>query len=151
MWFDWEMVTHASSGWAMDEHLGAGLFDRPAAIIQAELDALSSFAAEHFGCTFVRARSALRLLATAESALRASRLQAALCRCGRLYDRRLAARFDYFVVETAKRLQQLNRVLNGEEPQWCAELARRDIVCGRVREALAHEPAYRPPLPRNLF
>jgi hypothetical protein len=70
---------------------------------------------------------------------------------GRLLDRQLTARFDYYIQEVTQRLPQINRVLAGEAPAWLADCP--PVAVSRERIA-AHAPelvACRMPLPGDLF
>ena len=96
-------------------------------------------------------RRAIRQLAGAEKLLRQSGLPALLHRTGRLFDRSLSARFDYYIQETTARLPQMNRVLAGEAPAWIADCPPAELARARIA---AHAPelvAGRMPLPGDLF
>jgi len=105
----------------------------------------------NFGCTPAAGRRAIRQLAGAEALLRRSRLPGVLHGMGRVFDRQLGARFDYYIREVTARLPQINRVLAGEAPAWLADCP--PVAVARERIA-AHAPelvACRMPLPGDLF
>ncbi len=150
LWWNVPMLTHAASEWAMDRHIARHLFRPPATLLQAD-GWLVDYVARNFGCTPAAGRRAIRQLAGAEALLRHSRLPNMLHGMGRVLDRRLAARFDYYIQEVTTRLPQVNRVLAGEAPAWLADCP--PVAVARERIA-AHAPelvACRMPLPGDLF
>jgi hypothetical protein len=169
LWWNVPMLTHAASEWAMDRHIARQLFHPqgagrgckaaeaattalsvPATLLQAD-GWLVDYVSSNFGCTPAASRRAIRQLAGAERLLRQSRLPGMLHGVGRLLDRQLTARFDYYIQEVAQRLPQINRVLAGEAPAWLADCP--PVAVSRERIA-AHAPelvACRMPLPGDLF
>ena len=150
LWWNVPMLTHAASEWAMDRHIARHLFHPPAPLLQAD-DWLVDYVACRFDCPPAASRRAIRQLAAAERLLRRSRLPHALHGMGRLLDRKLAARFDYYIEEVSARLPQMNRVLAGEAPAWLPDCP--PVAEARARIA-AHAPelvACRLPLPGDLF
>lgn len=150
LWWNVPMLTHAASEWAMDRHIARHLFRPPAVLLTAD-DWLVDFVADNFDCTPAAARRALRQLAGAERFLRRSGLPALLHGAGRVFDRALTARFDYYIQETTARLPQMNRVLAGEAPAWIADCPPVELARARIA---AHAPelvAGRMPLPGDLF
>ncbi|MBU1395492.1 MAG: zinc dependent phospholipase C family protein [Gammaproteobacteria bacterium] len=150
LWWNVPMLTHAASEWAMDRHIARHLFRPPAALLGAD-DWLVDYVACNFGCTPAASRRAIKQLAGAESTLRHSRLPNVLHGMGRLFDRKLPARFDYYIQEVTTRLPQINRVFAGEAPAWLADCP--PVAVSRKRIA-AHAPelvACRMPLPGDLF
>jgi hypothetical protein len=150
LWWNVPMLTHAASEWAMDRHIARQLLCPPATLLQAD-DWLVDFVSSNFGCTPAASRRAIRQLAGAERLLRQSRLPGMLHGVGRLLDRQLTARFDYYIQEVTQRLPQINRVLAGEAPAWLADCP--PVAVSRERIA-AHAPelvACRMPLPGDLF
>jgi len=169
LWWNVPMLTHAASEWAMDRHIARQLFHPqgagrgckateaatttlrpPATLLQAD-DWLVDYVSSNFGCTPAASRRAIRQLAGAERLLRQSRLPGMLHGMGRLLDRQLTARFDYYIEEVTQRLPQINRVLAGEAPAWLADCP--PVAVSRERIA-AHAPelvACRMPLPGDLF
>ncbi len=150
LWWNVPMLTHAASEWAMDRHIAQHLFRPPAVLLQAD-DWLIDYVARNFDCAPAACRRAIRQLAGAESLLRHSRLPNMLHGAGRVFDRRLSSRFDYYIQEVTTRLPQINRVLAGEAPAWLADCP--PVAVARERIA-AHAPelvACRLPLPGDLF
>jgi len=150
LWWNVPMLTHAAAEWAMDRHIVRHLYRAPAPLLQAD-DWLVDYVACNFDCPPAASRRAIRQLAGAERLLRHSRLPHALHGMGRVLDRKLAARFDYYIQEVAARLPQMNRVLAGEAPAWLADCP--PVAVARERIA-AHAPelvACRLPLPGDLF
>lgn len=150
LWWNLPLLTHAAAEWAMDRHIARELFRRPAALLHAD-DWLVDYVAGNFDCTPAAARRAIRQLAGAEALLRRSRLPEMLHVAGRLFDRQLSTRFDYYIREVSLRLPQMNRVLAGEAPAWLPDCP--PVAVGRDRIAAhAHElVACRLPLPADLF
>ena len=150
LWLNVPMLTHAVSEWAMDRHIARHLFRPPAALLRNDAW-LVDYVAVNFECTSAVSRRAIHQLAGAESLLRNSRLPGMLHGVGRVLDRRLAARFDYYLQEVGARMPQINRVLAGEAPAWlpdCPPIAvARERIAAHPRELVA----CRLPLPGDLF
>jgi hypothetical protein len=150
LWWNVPMLTHAASEWAMDRHIAHHLFRQPAMLLQDD-DWLVGYVAASFDCTLAASRRAIRQLAGAEALLRHSRLPGMLHGMGRLLDRKLPARFDYYIQEVTRRLPQINRVFAGEAPAWLADCPPMAVARERIA---AHAPelvACRMPLPGDLF
>ncbi|MBN8760833.1 MAG: hypothetical protein BGO61_08125 [Thiobacillus sp. 65-69] len=150
LWWNVPMLTHAASEWAMDRHIARHLLHPPAALLRADTW-LVDYVARHFDCTPRTAARAIRQLGRAERLLRRSHLPGLLHGAGRLFDRTLSARFDYYVRETIARLPQMDRVLAGESPAWIADCPPPGEVRARIA---AHAPelvACRLPLPVDLY
>ncbi len=150
LWWNVPMLTHAAAEWAMDRHVAQHLFHPPATLLTAD-DGLIDYVVNNFGCSPAAARRAVQQLAGAETILRRSGLPGLLHGVGRLFDTRLAARFDYYLCETTRLLPQMNRVLAGEAPAWLADCPPANISRARIA---AHGPelvAARMPLPEDLF
>jgi hypothetical protein len=122
----------------------------PATLLQAD-DWLVDYVACNFDCTSAASRRAIRQLAGAERLLRLSRLPGVLHGMGRMLDRNLAARFDYYVQEVTLRLPQMNRVLAGEVPAWLADCPPAALARERIAAHAPERVAYRMPLPGDLF
>jgi hypothetical protein len=150
LWWNVPMLTHAVAEWAMDRHVTRQLFRPPTPLLQAD-DWLVDYVACNFACPSAASRRALRQLAGAERLLRQSRLPHVLHGVGRVLDRQLAARFDYYIQEVSLRLPQVNRVLAGEAPAWLPDCPPMSVARKRIA---AHAPelvACRLPLPGDLF
>ena len=150
LWWNVPMLTHAAAEWAMDRHIAQHLFRPPATLLQAD-DWLVDYVSRNFGCDPASSRRAIRQLAGAERLLRRSRLPAMLHGMGRLLDRKLAARFDYYIREVTARLPQINRVLAGEAPAWLADCPPVAVARERIAAHAAELVACRMPLPGDLF
>jgi hypothetical protein len=149
LWFDRPVLTHAASEWAMDAHVMPHLFARPADLIRAHHARLADYAVEHFNCSNSAARRALGCLGKGESLLRASGLPRLLYSGARSLDSRLARRVDWYLAETAARLVQINRLIDGDAPVWRAEIEE----SGAAREQRRRLPAslFGAPLPQDFF
>lgn len=151
LWWNVPMLTHAAAEWAMDRHIAHRHRLKPRALLLRADDWLVDYVARNFECPPAVSRRAIRQLAAAECVLRHSRLPHALHGIGRMLDRQLAPRFDYYIDEVTARLPQVNRVLAGEAPAWLADCP--PVAVARERIA-AHAPelvACRLPLPGDLF
>ena len=149
LWFDRPVMTHAASEWAMDAYVTPHLFARPFDLMLAHRERLADYAAGHFNCSLQAARRALGCLGNGEAVLRTSGLPRTLFRCARTLDPRLERRFDWYLAETAARLGQINRLIEGAAPAWGAE-----VECSRAaQERLKHLPAglFGAPLPQDFF
>ena len=104
-------VTHAICEWAVDEHLRPALEAEPAALLREEPTTLTQAAARTFGCAPATADSAIRFLATAERALRWSRMPAICRRSVTLFRR------EEFLNDACGLLRQVEAVLQGAEPR----------------------------------
>ena len=150
MWFDAPMATHVAAEWAMDSHIGAQLFARPAALLRQNQDELARYVARHFGCSLEAAKGALLYLASAEAKLRLSGIPQLCYRTARMFDAGVRRRFNYYLGETSAQLVQINRILAGEAPQWHAEPRARDAR-ERVQPFSMMQLRHRMPLPQDLF
>jgi hypothetical protein len=150
LWWNVPMLTHAVSEWAMDRHVARHLFRPPASLLQAD-NWLADYIACNFDCTSAASRRAIRQLAGAERLLRQSRLPNVLYGMGRVLDRNLAARFDYYIQEVTLRLPQMNRVLAGEVPAWLADCPPAAVARERIAAHAPERVACRMPLPGDLF
>jgi Zinc dependent phospholipase C len=150
LWWNVPMLTHAASEWAMDRHIARHLFRPPATLLQVD-DWLVDYVACNFACTHAASRRAIRQLAGAERLLRHSHLPNVLHGMGRVLDRNLAARFDYYIQEVTIRLPQMNRVLAGEVPAWLADCPPSAVARERIAAHAPERVACRMPLPGDLF
>lgn len=130
------MVVHAAAEWAMDAHLAPQLFAQPVDLLGRHSPVISAFASRHFGTPAAKSRMALRCLAAGESALRACGVHYAAYHGARAADADVARRFDDYADETARRLEQMNRLIAGDAPSWAPEVdstehARERYVTGR--------------------
>jgi len=107
--------------------------------------------ARRFGCPAESAWRSMRMLAGAESLLRASRLPQLCYRGALLLDGRLRHRFNYYLRETAGKMGQINRILSGESPLWHAESPCMETTRARIGLCMPHQVRGRMPLPQDLF
>lgn len=150
LWWNVPMLTHAASEWAMDRHIAHQLFCPPAKLLRAD-DWMVDYVAARFDCTVDASRRAIRQLAGAEAVLRHSRLPGMLHGMGRLLDRKLSERFDYYIQEVTRRLPQINRALAGEAPAWLPDCPPVAVARERIAAHAAELVACRLPLPGDLF
>ncbi|MEW6415703.1 MAG: zinc dependent phospholipase C family protein [Pseudomonadota bacterium] len=150
LWWNVPMLTHAAAEWAMDRHVARHVFQSPATLLRGD-DWLVGYVADQFGCPPAASRRAIRQLAGAEALLRHSRLADILHGVGRVFDRRLAARFDYYIQEVTQRLPQINRVLAGEAPAWLPDCPPVNVARERIAAHAPEAVACRMPLPGDLF
>ena len=150
MWLQLPMVTHAAAEWAMDHHISAQLFARPAELLRQNREELARYVARHFGCTPAVAGNTLRALAVAEGRLRSSGLPRLLHAVATRFDTGVRRRFNYYLGETTARLNHINRILEGEEPLWLAEPCER-TARQRLQVASPLQLRHRIPLPQDLF
>jgi Zinc dependent phospholipase C len=151
LWLNIPVLTHASSEWAMDAHVKGHLFNSPSSLLRQNREVLADFAAEHFRCDPVKAEHAIMLLARGEAVLRGSRLAEGLYRTGKVLDRNLKRRFNYYLRETSRRLAQINRVIEGQNPVWHPEPPMPHLAHDRVRAHTPRQINYRLPIPPDLF
>ena len=151
MWINFPMVTHVISEWAMDAHIAPQLFATPGKLLKHRSGLIAPFVADHFDCSRAQAENALNKLANADKGLRMSRIPQTLYHSARLIDLRLRKRFDYYIDETSTRLRQINRVLEGDEPAWQAELLCEETKRARMQRYSVQEIRLGLPLPHDLF
>ncbi len=151
LWLNIPLLTHASSEWAMDAHVKSHAFSSPSKLLKQNRDVLADFAAKHFQCDVVNARRAIMLLAHGDGLLRGSRLAEGLYRTGKVLDRNLKRRFNYYLRETSRRLVQINQVIGGRDPAWHPEPPLPQLAHDRVRSHTPQQINYHLPLPQDLF
>lgn len=151
LWVDTPMVAHAAAEWAMDAHVAPQLFTHPGRILARHAECVGRYASRSFGCSYEASRRSLLYLARGERVLRRSGVPRLLYRGASTLDRALKRRFDYYARETAARLEQIDRIIEGDAPAW-----RPEVECARsARERLnGHgmvQLLHRLPLPADLF
>jgi hypothetical protein len=149
LWFNRPVITHAASEWVMDAHVMPHLFARPADLMRRYGARVADYATEQFGCDRNASRRALGCLKHGEALLRASRLPQVLRAGARAVDRRLERRLDWYIAETASRLGQINRLIAGDAPVWCAEIDGTHPSPDRPR--LSPASLFAGPLPQDFF
>jgi hypothetical protein len=150
LWFESEIATHIAVEWAMDHHVSSQLFTRPADLLHSERKVLTPLMSRAFHCHPDNVGQALSTLTHGESWLRTSRVHAGLYHAARFIDKRVQRRFNLYLGHTARRLGQLDRLLEGELPGWLAEV---EPVAARARLDCAPRRMLRAclPLPEDLF
>jgi hypothetical protein len=143
------MLVHAASEWAMDAHLERELFARPAALIARNEATLAAFADTQLHVEGGLARRALRFLARGEALLRASGTPGLVYRAARRRDAALPRRYDEYIAQTADRLGQINRLIDGDIPAWVPEPAPDERP--ELPPALPHSSPYVALLPKDFF
>ena len=149
IWFDHPVVTHAASEWVMDAHIMPHLLARPSDLMRRHGPRIVEYAAEQFGCGRSALRRALGCLKHGEGALRLSRLPQALLRSARALDGHVLRRLDWYVAETAARLGQINRLIDGDAPVWDAEIEHAPAPQKRLRRPPSG--LFSRPLPQDFF
>lgn len=148
MWMRAPVITHATAEWAMDAHIAPHVVTPPARSVLGHSDELVAYAHAQLGIPKPMARRALTWLMRGEISLRRSRAPQMLYSAARRMDRGLIARFDEYLGETAQRLQQINRIIDGETPAWKPELG--DATHAPPPAYLSHHP-YLVLLPSDFF
>ena len=151
LWLNLPALTHASSEWAMDAHVIKHVFNSPAKLLKQHRNELAHFAAAQFQCDPLKARHAIMMLANADVVLRASRLADGLYHTGKVLDRNLKRRFNYYLRETTKRPVQINRVIAGHHPAWHPEPPLPHLAHDRVRSHTMRQINCYLPLPTDFF
>jgi hypothetical protein len=127
------------------------VFNSPANLLRQNQDVLAYFVAAHFQCDSSKARRAIMLLAHGDAVLRGSRLADGLYQTGKVLDRNLKRRFNYYLRETSRRLVQINHVIEGRNPVWHAEPPLPHLAHDRVRLYTPRQINCHLPLPLDLF
>ncbi len=152
LWLDVPIITHVFSEWAMDAHISPQLFVTPAQLLEGEAARLAAYIADHWDCAREDGLRAVATLTRAEGFLRRTRLPWALYGTAKRLDSRIPRRFDNYVEQTAERLSQINRLLEGETPAWNAEAPCRRAARDRVKEEHSRRQlGLRIPLPESFF
>jgi len=149
MWLNLPILTHACSEWAMDAHVKKYAFSSPSHLLRQNRDGLARFAAQHFACEYKQAERAIVLLEQADGILRSSAITEAIYHTGKVLDRNLQRRFNYYLRETSRRLVQINRMLAGDYPAWHADPP--NLAPQRVGPYPTRQLKHRLPLPLDLF
>jgi hypothetical protein len=111
-------VTHALAEWAMDRHIEGRVSVAAAAVLQAEHEPLADFVARTFRCDAVLAARAIRFLARADGALRASRFPFLCKRAIQMLDARCQERFDAYLQDSTAALGNVELALAGHLQDW---------------------------------
>ena len=111
-------VTHAIAEFAMDQHLRDALTISPSVALNAHCSAVVDFVAHAFPCGEPLAGRAVRLLARADKALRASRLPCLCRRTVAMFYRDPGYRFDRYVDAVKHHLRHLEAALAGQFVDW---------------------------------
>lgn len=151
LWINVPVLTHASSEWAMDAHVKKHVFHSPTQLLKQNQTDLANYAAAHFQCQPAKAKRAIALLANGDGILRGSRLSEGLYHTGKLLDRSLKRRFNYYLRETSQRLVQINQVIAGRNPAWHPEPPIPQLAQDRVRSHTPRQINCHLPLPLDFF
>ncbi len=151
MWLNVPILTHACSEWAMDAHVKKHAFCSPADLLRKNQAGLAEFTAQHFACEYIQAERAIRLLEQADATLRSSAITEVIYHTGKVLDRNLPRRFNYYLRETSRRLVQINRMLAGNYPVWHADPPLTNPAHGNFKTHSLSQLKYRLPLPPDLF
>lgn len=143
------MTVHAAAEWAMDAHLASQLFARPGFLLSRRLPVIADFASRHFGAPPGQTRIALRALLAGERLLRACGAHQLAYRGALAADSGVSRRFDDYADQTARRLEQMNRLIAGDAPSWAPEVD--SPAHAREQYAAARGGPLRLLLPRDFF
>ena len=149
LWFDRPVMTHAAAEWAMDAYIMTHLFARPADLMRAHHARMGVYAADQFKCSGKASRRVIGYLCKGESLLRGSGLPHMLLNAARSLDPRVERRFDWYIAETAARLGQINRLIDGDAPVWNAEVEHSPAPQERAQRPPAS--LFGQPLPQDFF
>lgn len=116
------VAVHAAAEWAMDAHLAPQLFAHPERLLGRHLPVIAAFASRHFGAPAPRTRMALRCLVWGERLLRNCGVHQLAYHGARTADAGAARRFDDYADQTARRMEQMNRLIAGDAPTWAPEV-----------------------------
>ena len=119
--------------------------------VPADGSRIADYAVEQFGCSRKASRLALGCLKHGEALLRSSHLPQVLLRSTRALDSHLMRRLDWYVAETAGRLGQINRLIDGDAPAWHAEIDSTPAAHQRARLSPARDCSPHSPFPQDLF
>lgn len=151
LWANIPLATHIACEWAMDAHVAAHLFATPSQLLRREEALIARFVGERFGMENAAARQHVQSLARADAVLRGSRLPELAYRTARRLDGHMERRFNHFAVQTAERMVQLNRLLEGAEPALHPEAACRKTARAQVEQHSRRRVKLRLPLPAEIF
>jgi hypothetical protein len=120
-WQHDSLLTHAAAEWAMDAYLQATDFPSPAKLLRIHRKTIVETLTQTMQCEAVIVEKAVSRLATADQALRLSRIPQYLLRhYGRL-DSEFEHKLGYYRDQVGLALQDLPQLLNGAFPSLHAE------------------------------
>lgn len=167
VWLKTRMATHVASEWSMDHHVRDHLFARPGDLLSETAPFAASLLGRAFECEEQVAQRKLKQLSRLDTALRKSRIPAALYSVCAALDPKMKQRFDLYLRDTESWLPQITRVMQGEQPLQTAEVApllAHNAIAQRLNlflETIEYEGCYRkatrqllhatPSLPEALF
>jgi len=122
MWFKSTMFTHITSEWAMDAYLMPLIKTSPHRLLRKHHFAITSFISTHFNCAEDITSAAIKRLALGDALLRLVKLPQFIHGFARLFDRSLSQNFVYYISKTQIALEDIGKVLDGNQPEFDAEL-----------------------------
>lgn len=122
MWLNRTISTHIASEWAMDAYLAPLVNATPTSLLRKHQQQIAVFISKHFRCSETITAIALRRLALGDGLLRAIKLPHLIYRTLSVLDRRTQRHFIYYIAKTQLAMSDVGFVMNGERPQFEAEL-----------------------------
>ncbi|HEY0842314.1 zinc dependent phospholipase C family protein [Methylotenera sp.] len=122
MWFKSTMFTHITSEWAMDAYLMPLIKTSPHRLLSKHHIIITSFISTHFNCAEDMTSAAIKRLALGDALLRLVKLPQFIHGFARLFDRSLSQNFVYYISKTQIALEDIGKVLDGNQPEFDAEL-----------------------------
>lgn len=152
MWLNRTISTHVASEWAMDAYLSPLVKATPGSLLRKHQQCIARFISPHFRCSQAIANTALKRLAWGDSLLRTIKLPHLIYKTLTTLDKRTHTHFIYYIAKTQLAMADVGYVLNGERPQFEAEL--KNISIEKLEawrnECLAHLKQLHP-TPINYF
>lgn len=122
LWFKHTLTTHIASEWAMDAYLAPLVNATPMKLLRKHRQRIAAFISPHFRCDETTTHIALNRLAWGDGLLRAIKLPHVVYATVNAVDRRTRTHFMYYIAKTQLAMADVGTVLNGERPQFNAEL-----------------------------
>lgn len=152
MWLNRTITTHVASEWAMDAYLAPLVEASPMSLLRKHQQRIARFISPHFRCSEKTVFIALNRLAWGDGLLRTIRLPHLIYSALSIADSRTHKHFIYYIAKTQLAMADVGFVLNGERPQFEAEL--KNISIEKLEawrgECLAHLKQLHP-TPINYF
>lgn len=122
MWLNRTITTHVASEWAMDAYLSPLVKVTPMSLLRKHQQLIARFIYPHFRCSEQTVVIALNRLAWGDGLLRTIKLPQLIYRVINIVDNRTRKHFIYYIAKTQLAMADVGIVLNGERPQFEAEL-----------------------------